>query len=111
MRQLVPILLLIALIVSDSCQNSKKPPKEYFLEKDVLVSVLVDIHILHSLQSTVKFKEITTQYDSIDPFSPVFARYGITKAAFDSTIAYYSDNPAKMVFIYDEVLMSYELNK
>ena len=105
MKGLIPFLVLLCLIISYTCQNTKTPPRQYFVEKDILVPVLVDIHLLYSLQSTRVFKEIATRYDSIDPYSPIFTRHGITKAAFDSTIGYYSENPRKMVDIYDEVIM------
>jgi hypothetical protein len=105
MKSFLSLALIIFLTVIFSCRPDQKPPKQYFVPRDKLVGVLVDMHLLYGIQSTPEYRALATAYDSIDLYSVVFARHGITKAAFDSTIAYYSGRPEDLTSIYDEVIM------
>jgi hypothetical protein len=101
-----PLFVFIVLLIFNiSCQPGKTPPREYLIQRDSLVTILVDLHLVHSIQSTVEYRQILADYDSIDLYSKVFSRHGTTKAAFDSTISYYANNPEELLNIYDEVIM------
>jgi hypothetical protein len=67
--------------------------------------VLVDIHLTFAIQTTPEFHEFFKLYDSIDLHSGIFAKHHVDKAAFDSTLSYYSRNPENLIEIYDEVIM------
>ena len=101
---LAPCISTLILIIL-SCNPSKPPPREYFIPREKLVEVLVDIHIVDAVQGTPKFRDISREYDSIDPYTNIFLHHETTKQAFDSTIAYYSKNPRNLISIYDEVIM------
>ena len=45
------------------------------------------------------------EVDSIDTYSYVFEKHGITKVQFDSTIAWFSRRPELFTEVYDEVVM------
>lgn len=105
MKTLCLLVFFILLIFNISCQSGKTPPKKYLIQRDSLVTILVDLHLVHSIQTTFEYRQIAADYDSIDLYSKVFSRHGITKAAFDSTISYYAENPEELLNIYDEVIM------
>jgi hypothetical protein len=46
--------------------------------------------------------------DSVDLYSAIFEKYGVTKADFDSTVSNLSRQPEMYMEIYDEVIL--ELN-
>lgn len=79
-----------------ACGNS------YVLDTETLEDVLVDIHLAEGmlLQSS---KDYTSQEDKVDLFNSVYAKYGIDKALFDSTMIYYSDDPTLLSDIYNNV--------
>lgn len=88
-----------------SCNADRKPPKKYLLTRDQLIPVLVDIHLTFAIQTTAEFHELTRLYDSIDLYSDIFIKHHVDKAAFDTTLSYYSKNPEYLIDIYDEVIM------
>ena len=98
-------IIFLSLFLFLGCNAEKKPPNKYLLTSDQLIPVLVDLHLIYAIQSTPEFHQLTNLYDSIDLHSAVFKKHNVTKAAFDSTISYYSDNPEYMIDIYDEVIM------
>ena len=101
---LVPCISILLLILL-SCNTSKPPPREYFIPREILVEVLVDMHLAYAVQATPTFRELSMEYDSVDAYSRVFLMHETTKQAFDSTMTYYSKNPKDLVNIYDEVIM------
>jgi len=100
----VPVIIIL-LVIFFACRPGNTPPKRYFISRDTLVSILVDLHLVYSMQSTFEYMNIAEAYDSVDLYSRVYAKHGVTKAAFDSTIFYYSKHPEDLVKIYDEVIM------
>jgi len=101
---LVPCISILLLIIL-SCNPSKPPSREYFIPREKLVEILVDMHLAYAVQVTPKFRELSMEYDSVDAYSRVFIKHETTKQAFDSTMTYYSKNPKNLVTIYDEVIM------
>ena len=99
------LVLNVLMIFNISCQPGKNPPKDYLIQRDSLVTILVDLHLVHSIQTTFEYRQIAADYDSIDLYSKIFSRHGITKAAFDFTISHYAENPEELLNIYDEVIM------
>jgi len=95
----------ISLLLITGCNSDWEFKKKYLLDREDLVNVLVDIHLANALQGSPEFYKISRIYDSVDINSMIFDKYGIKKAAFDSTMAYYSKNPEDLISIYDEVIM------
>jgi hypothetical protein len=86
-----------------SCQHHR-PPKD-LLEKDEMIPLLIDLHIVYAIQSSVKFRELSNDVDSVDVYSYIFEKHGVSKVVFDSSIAWYSRHPKLFTEIYDEVVM------
>ena len=99
------LFIILCLFIFFGCQTEKKPPKKYFLTRDQIIPVLVDMHLVFAIQTTPEFHELTRLYDSIDLHSDIFKKHNIEKAAFDSTMSFYSKNPEYLIDIYDEVIM------
>ena len=97
----IPGFLLILLICS-ACGGG--PPRS-LIPEDKLVPMLVDFHLTYYVQQNPDFREITSQYDSVDSFSYLFEKHGYTKAEFDTTLSWYLRNAEYYVDIYDEVIM------
>lgn len=87
-----------------SCQQDK--PQKDVLEKEELVPLLVDLHLLNAIESSVEYRKIAMDVDSIDSYSYIFEKHGTTKAEFDSSLAWYSRHPKLFTEIYDEVIMN-----
>lgn len=102
MGRFIIITLLLLLI---SCQPSARTRKRDLIDRDKLVLVLVDMYMAYSIQTSPDFWELTRKVDSIDSYSYIYQKHGITKASFDSTISFYSQYPAELTIIYDEVIM------
>jgi hypothetical protein len=99
-------LILIGLfLLFLGCNPHHGIKKKYLLERDVFVNLLVDIHLTYAIQGSSEYHELSRKYDSIDIHSVIFQKYGVEKAAFDSTMSYYSKKPEDLVKIYDEVIM------
>jgi hypothetical protein len=105
MKILLSAVFIFFLVFFLSCRSGDTPPRKYLIHKDSLITILVDLHIVYSIQSTLEFKRLSEEFDSIDLYSKVFDKHNVTRAAFDSTIAYYSKHPEDLITIYDGVIM------
>jgi len=97
--------LLIPECNSDNWESKKK----HLLDKEEMVNVLVEINLANAMQGSPDFYKISRVYDSIDLYKVILQKYGIEKAEFDSSLAYYTRKPEDLLHIYDEVIM--RLNK
>jgi hypothetical protein len=70
-----------------------------------MIPLLIDLHMLFAIQSSVEFRKISIEADSVDAYSYIFDKYGVPKVVFDSSIAWYSRHPKRFTEIYDEVVM------
>src|SRR5664279_5624727 len=94
-------VILACLIITISCSRSGK--KDRIPDKE-LVKILADIHIADAISFSAKYRDQFINNDSISYFDKLFAKYHVTRAQFDSTIAWYSGNPDKYELLYDKVL-------
>ena len=97
------IIIFLPLLVLVSCQRDRL--HKDLLDKDELIPVLIDLHKAYAIQSSVKFRNISLDVDSVDVYSYIFDKHNITKVVFDSSIAWYSRHPKQFTEIYDEVVM------
>ena len=101
MRRL--LIIAILLIWAAACDSSKTP--RHLISQEDLVPILVDFHMVYSIQSTQMFRTFSREYDTIDTYSFIFDKHGVDKALFDSTIAWFSAHPTRFTEVYDEVVM------
>jgi hypothetical protein len=103
-------MLIIALLLGGTACNRKKQisGKEY-IDRDVLVQVIMDMHLMDGITNDMKYYRKFNPGDSIDIYSPIFEKYDIDRKIYDRTISEYSKYPQLMDEVYDEVLMKLNL--
>ena len=97
------IILILPLSILVSCQQYR--PQRDMLEKDELIPILIDLHKAYAIQSSVKYRKISLDVDSVDVYTYIFDKHSVSKVVFDSSIAWYSRHPTLFTKIYDEVVM------
>jgi len=99
------LIFLIITVLMGSCYKKTKITGKYYVEKEVLVNILVDIHLVHSITQDRKYYRKFDFNDSIDMITPIFEKYHVTREQFDSTMAEYTRYPDLLDKVYDEVIM------
>lgn len=94
------LLLVTVILFSGSCHVFHK---KYIIPEKKLVQVLVDIHIADAIAMIVPYSDPDNIPDSAQVYSALFKKHHITRAQFDSTMAYYTRKPEKLTKIYTEV--------
>lgn len=99
------LIFTVSFLLILGCNHHHGIKKKYLLDRDIFVNLLVDIHLAYAIQGSSEYHELSRKFDSIDIHSVIFSKYGIERAAYDSTMSYYSKKPEDLVKIYDEVIM------
>ncbi len=101
----IPVLLLLILIMlTPACEKKKSITGKAFLEREVLVDVLVDIHLADGVTNDRKFNR-KHDADSIDILSPILEKHQVTREMFDTTLIVYSQYPELFDQVYNDVLI------
>lgn len=101
----IPVLLLLILVMlTPACEKNKRITGKAFLEREVLVDVLVDIHLADGVTNDRKFNR-KYDADSIDILSPILEKHQVTKEMFDTTLIVYSQYPELFDQVYNDVLI------
>ena len=98
------ILILLLVLTFTACQKNKVITGDEFIERDVLVDVLVDIHLMDGVTQDRKFGR-KYDVDSLDIFTPILEKHQVTKQMFDTTMFVYSRNPELLDKVYNDVLI------
>lgn len=98
------ILIMTALLFTAGCLQKKNIKGDAFVEKGVLVEMLVDIHLAEGISNDRKFHR-RFEADSVDMLGPILQKYGVTRKKFDTTMYTYSRYPELMDEVYNEVLI------
>lgn len=99
------IFLALFIIASWGCMKKKQITGKEYIPREVLVDVLVDIHLADGITNDRKFYRRYEDVDSIDLLGPIFEKYQVSLAMFDTTMFEYSRYPALLDQVYNEVLM------
>jgi hypothetical protein len=98
------ILFLLLVFTFTACQKKKSISGNEFIEREVLVDLLVDIHLMDGVTQDRKFNR-KFEVDSIDIFTPILEKHQVTKQMFDTTMFVYSRNPELLDQVYNDVLI------
>ena len=98
------LLLLILMMLSPACQKKKSITGKAFLEREVLVDVLVDIHLADGVTNDRKFNR-KYDADSIDILSPILEKHQVSREMFDTTLIVYSQYPELFNQVYNDVII------
>jgi len=97
-------LLLFLLITFNACHSKKSITGKEFVEREVLVNMLVDIHLADGITNDRKFNR-RFDADSIDVLSPILEKYHVSREKFDTTMYVYTRNPELLDQVYNDVLI------
>ena len=98
------LMLLLLLITFNACQSRKSITGKEFVEREVLVNMLVDIHLADGVTNDRKFNR-RFDVDSIDVLSPILEKYHVSRKKFDTTMYVYARNPELLDQVYNDVLI------
>lgn len=68
-----------------------------------LVAFMTDLHIANAIIAEQRTIDLTYKLDSASLYGSLFDKYGFTKAQFDTTMSYYSENPEKLKNLMNQV--------
>ena len=103
-RSAALIWLSLVLLTFSGCLNKKEIEGDAFVNREVLIDILVDIHLSEGITNDRKFHR-RFEADSVDMLTPIFEKYGVTREMFDTTMYAYSRYPHLMDEVYNEVLI------
>ena len=87
------LVFIISFLIILGCNPYHGTKRKYILDRTTFVNLLVDIHLAYAIQGSSEYHEIARKYDSIDIHSVIFRKYDVEKAAFDSTMSFYTKKP------------------
>ncbi len=99
----VLLILLLALSFT-ACNKDPSIKGKEFVEREVLVDVLVDIHLMDGVTQDRRFGR-KYDVDSIDILTPILDKHQVTRQMFDTTMYVYSQNPILLDQVYNDVLI------
>ncbi|MGY3212180.1 DUF4296 domain-containing protein [Mucilaginibacter sp. HD30] len=94
------ILFFSALFLFMSCKQDKTPGD--IIEKDKMVHMLSDVHIINGSLSSHVAKDSLYKYGT-NRYGLLFKKYGVDSALFNKSVAYYAGRPDEMTELYDSV--------
>ncbi len=103
------LLIITILLGSIACNKNKQIKGDEYIERDVLVEVIMDMHLIDGITNDMNYYRKFNPGDSIDIYGPIFEKYDITREMYERTINEYSKYPQLMDEVYDEVLMKLSL--
>ena len=103
-RFLYPGILLVLLLAFTACKKEKPITGKEFIERDVLVDILVDLHMADAITQDRKFSR-KIDADSVDLVSPLLEKYQISRQMYDTTMYMYSRKPKLLDEVYNDVLI------
>ncbi len=98
------ILILLLALTFSACKKQKSVTGKEFIERDVLVGVLVDIHLMDGVTQDRKFSR-KFDADSLDTLTPILEKYHVSRQMFDTTMFVYSRHPILLDGVYNDVLI------
>ncbi len=98
------ILILLLVLTFSACKKQKTITGKEYMDRDALVSVLVDIHLMDGVTQDRKFGR-KYDADSIDVLMPILEKHQVSRQMFDTTMFVYSRNPILLDEVYNDVLI------
>jgi hypothetical protein len=100
-------LVLLMVVLATACTYRKFGAT---IPARKLVNVLVDVHLADGIAvNSMATNNFGQRLDSASLYQSVFDKYGVTRAMFDSTMSYYTENPDDFQKIYNKVTAKLKL--
>ncbi|MBN1252902.1 MAG: DUF4296 domain-containing protein [Bacteroidales bacterium] len=98
-------MIISILLILSSCSNKETDEN---ISKEKFILVLADLHKSNAILSDFGLYDSKLKDRNASYYNYVFKKYNITRAQFDNTVKYYSENLDDYVIIYDQVIKNYE---
>ena len=102
--RLLGIFAISTVLFFSGCKKEEKIIGKAFIEREVFVDVLVDIHLMDGITNDRKFHH-RFDADSIDLLTPILEKHKVSRTMFDTTMATYSLHPELFDHVYADVLI------
>lgn len=109
MKKAFTIVFLFAFLLQSCGDNPTKFKKDRVIPESTFVNILYDIHLMDAITNGSEFYRKFENIDSVDIYSNIFEKHGVSKEYFDTTVAIYSRQPQLYLEVYDKVLMKLNL--
>jgi len=103
-RFLYLVIFLFLILAFTACKKEKPITGKEFMEREVLIDVLVDIHMMDAVTQDRQFNR-KFDADSIDVLTPILEKHHVSKQMFDTTMYVYTRNPKQLDDVYNDVLI------
>ena len=97
-------LLILVAVLLVGCGKTEQIKGKEFIDREVLVDMLVDIHLVDGITNDRKFHR-KYEVDEIDLLTPILEKYQVSRSMLDTTLAEYSRYPDLFDQVYNEVLI------
>ena len=98
------IFILLLALTFTACKKQKTITGKEFMDRDALVGVLFDIHLMDGITQDRKFSR-KYDSDSLDILTPILEKHHVSRQMFDTTMIVYSRNPILLDEVYNDVLI------
>ncbi len=98
------IVLIFCLVFLTSCHSKKAGVHYPVIPEDKFVKLLVDYHLAEGVSYSEYYRQKTKNRKQMNVNDTILKNYGYTRAIFDNSVLYYSDDPEKFDAIYDKVI-------
>lgn len=95
--KLIPVVLLVALSACNNNENTKIIDKEQFVE------ILADLHITDAILAEKAWYDAKLRDSTRSYYNYVLKKHHISRAQFDKTLDYYSNNLEEYSLMYEQV--------
>ena len=97
--------LLLTLLILTSCNQSKLP--EGVLDEQRMINVLADLSVIDGYMSSLMYTD-TLRIEGRSYYATVYKNHNISKAVFDKSLKYYSNQPVLLDSMYSKVTRKLE---
>ena len=96
--RLLPLFLLLA------CAQGGEAPPEGVLDRERFKEILLEAHLIEARVNHELSVQRLPEVYAERYYEDLFAEYGTTRAAFDSSYMYYASRPEELKAIHEEII-------
>jgi hypothetical protein len=103
-KNMLKYLPLIGLVFLLSCSETGCKRDQDILSRKIMIEVLADLHLAEGVASSRGFAANNPRMDTLDFYSPIFEKHGISREQFEKSIRHFTSLPGEFDKIYEEVI-------
>src|SRR5690554_3601860 len=101
------ILYLISIVFLTNCVSKKVQIPDDIIDANTFTAIMIDVQIKEGMASHVGvLRGQEAEVKGYDPYASIFQKYDVKTEEFKRTYDFYSQHPALMERIYEQVLDS-----